>query len=93
MDIVVASMQVETWCRPWHCKLVEQVGDKQDWVLILPGELVEVPKVDTEVKGTILFLANRTGAPAGDWDDRMNPFPSMSSGTHEVDQALCQRRG
>jgi len=47
-NIVVASVQVELGIDLGTAELVEQVGDEWDWVPILPGDLVEVPKVDTE---------------------------------------------
>src|SRR5882672_85993 len=78
-NIVVASAQVELGIDLGTAELVQEVGNKQDWVLILPCELVEVPEVDTELQVPSFFFANRTGAPAGDWDDRMKPLPSMSS--------------
>src|SRR5882672_11155872 len=78
-NIVVASPQVELGVDLGTAELVKEICDKQDRVPILPGELVEVPKVDTESEVLSFFLANRTGAPAGDWDDQMNLFPSISS--------------
>ena len=47
-DIVVASAQVELGVDLGTAELVEQVCDEWDRVPILPGDLVEVPKVDTE---------------------------------------------
>src|SRR5467141_5148160 len=47
-NIVVASPQVELSVDLGTAKLVKEVGDKRDRVPILPGELVEIPEVDTE---------------------------------------------
>src|SRR5882672_1362384 len=55
-NIVVTSMQVKLCVDLGTAELVKEVGDKQDQVLILPGELIEVPKVDTEPKGAIFLL-------------------------------------
>src|SRR5882672_4145106 len=56
VHIVVVSTQVELGVDLGTSELVKEVGDKRDWVLILPGELVEVPKVDTESQGPIFLL-------------------------------------
>ena len=48
--------------------MVDEVCDQQSGVSVLSGDLVEVPKVDTEPKGAVFFLANRTGAPPGELD-------------------------
>jgi len=36
--------------------MVKEVCDEGDWVLILPGDLVEVPEFNTASQGTILLL-------------------------------------
>ena len=48
MNIVVARTQVEFSVDLGTAELVKEIGDKQDRVPILPGELIEVAKVDTE---------------------------------------------
>ena len=48
VHVVVASMHVELGVDLGTAELVKEVSDKRDWVPILPGELVEVPEVDTE---------------------------------------------
>ena len=58
-NIVVASVQVELGVEFCAAKLVKEVGDQLDWVLILSGELVEVPKVDTESQGPIFLLCKQ----------------------------------
>src|SRR5882724_10430858 len=77
-NIVVASTEVKLGVDLCAAKLVEEVGDKWNWVPILSSALVEVLEVNTEFQGATLFLGKRTGAPAGDWDHQMNPFPSIS---------------
>src|SRR5882672_1816574 len=47
-NIVVASPQVKLGVDLGTAELVKEIGDKRDWVPILPGEFVEVPEVDTE---------------------------------------------
>src|SRR5882672_6683040 len=47
-NIVVASPQVELSVDLGTAELVKEICDKQDRVPILPGELVEIPKVNTE---------------------------------------------
>src|SRR5467141_58917 len=59
IHIVVASMQVELGVDLGTAELVKEVCDKRDWVPILPGELVEVPKVDTEPQGSIFLLCEQ----------------------------------
>src|SRR5712664_151807 len=44
-NIVVARVQFELCVDLGASKLVQEVGDQWDWVLILPSELIEVPKV------------------------------------------------
>src|SRR5882672_2676299 len=46
--VVVASAQVELGVDLGTAELVKEIGDERDRVPILPGELVEVPEVDTE---------------------------------------------
>src|SRR5712664_4266947 len=46
-NIVVASPQVKLGVDLGTAELVKEIGDKRDWVPILPGELVEIPEVDT----------------------------------------------
>src|SRR5882672_221025 len=55
-NIVIASMQFELGVDLGAAKLVKEVGDKQNRVPILPGELVEVPEVDIELQGTVFLL-------------------------------------
>jgi len=59
--------------------LEHEVGDKGDQVLILLGDLVKVPKVNTESQAAIFFLGEEDRCTVGDCDDQMNPLPSMSS--------------
>ena len=59
MHIVVASMQVEFGIDLGAAEMFKEVGDKWDWVPILPGELVEIPKVDTELQGPIFLLGEQ----------------------------------
>jgi len=47
-NVVVASPQVELCVDLGTAELVKEIGDKWDRVQILPGELVEVPKVNAE---------------------------------------------
>src|SRR5467141_5281895 len=47
-NIVVASPQVKLGVDLGTAELVKEIGDKRDQVPILPGELVEIPEVDTE---------------------------------------------
>ena len=56
LKIVVARTDVKLGVDLCAAKLVEEVGDKWYWVLILPSNLVEVSKVDTESEGAILLL-------------------------------------
>jgi len=58
----------------------------------LPSDLVEVSDVYTESQVPSFFLAKRTGALPGDWDDWLNPLPACHRGIREGDQALCQRQ-
>ena len=55
--IVVASMEVKLGVDLCTAKLVEEVGDEWDQVLILPSDLVEVLEIDTELQGAILLLS------------------------------------
>ena len=76
-NIVVASMEVELGVDLCTAKLVEEIGDKWNWVPILLHDLVEVSEVNTESQGAMLFLEKRTGALPGDWDNWMNLLPSI----------------
>src|SRR5882672_9696512 len=58
-NIVVASPQVKLSVDLGTAELVKEVGDQWDRVLILPGELVEVPKVDTEPQGPVFLLCEQ----------------------------------
>jgi len=78
-NIVVASTEVKIDVDLCTSKLVEEVCDQWDQVLILPNDLVEVLEVNTELQGAVLLLSKGTGAPTGNWDDQMNPLPSISS--------------
>ena len=55
-DIVVSGVQVKLGVDFSQTKLVNKVCDQWYGVLILSGNLVEVPKVDTEPKGAVFFL-------------------------------------
>jgi len=55
-NIEVASTEVKIGVDLCTAKLVKKVCDNWDQVLILSGDLVEVPEVDTESQGTILLL-------------------------------------
>jgi len=55
-NIVVASMEVKLGIDLCTDKLVEEVCDKGDQVLILLSDFVEVPEVDTEFQGAILLF-------------------------------------
>src|SRR5467141_2999470 len=58
-NIVVASLQVELGVDLGAAELVQEVGDQQDQVPIFPGELVEVPKVNTESQGPVFLLCEQ----------------------------------
>src|SRR5882672_525203 len=58
-NIVVAGPQVELSVDLGTAELVKEIGDKRDRVPILPGELVEVPEVDTEPQGTVFLLCKQ----------------------------------
>src|SRR5882724_10653148 len=73
VNIVIASMQIELAVDIHSTELVKEVCDDGDWVLILFGDLVEVPEVHTKLQATIIFLGKEdrgTGWRLGDW---MNP--------------------
>src|SRR5882724_283411 len=57
INIAVASMEVELGVDFCAAKLVKEVGDEWDWVLILLSDLVEVSEVNTELQGAILLLS------------------------------------
>jgi len=57
VNIVVASVEVELGVDFCTAKLVKEVGDKRDWVPILPSDLVEVSEVNTELQDAILLLS------------------------------------
>jgi len=57
LNIVVASTEVKLGIDFCTAKLVEEVGDERDWVLILPSDFVEVSEVDTELQGAIFLLS------------------------------------
>src|SRR5882672_6129398 len=59
VNIVVASMQVELGIDLGTAELIKEIGDKRDWVPILPGELVEVPEVNTEPQGPVFLLCKQ----------------------------------
>src|SRR5882672_2824796 len=58
-NIVVASPQVELSVDLGTAKLVKEVGNKRNRVPILPGELVEIPEVDTESQGPIFLFCKQ----------------------------------
>src|SRR5467141_3628725 len=58
-NIVVASPQVKLSVDLGTAELVKEIGDKWDRVPILPGELVEIPEVDTESQGPIFLLCKQ----------------------------------
>jgi len=64
-NIVVASAEVELGVDLCAVQLVEEIGDKWNWVLILLSDLVEVSEVNTELQGAILLLHKETGALPG----------------------------
>src|SRR5882672_8939423 len=82
--IVVASMQVELGVALGTAELVKEVGDKQDRVPILPGELVKIPKVDTEPKGSIFLLCEQ------DWGTRWRLGRSDESFAKHVIEELAK---
>jgi len=47
-NIIVASTEVELGVDLWASQLVEEVGNKWNWVSILLSDLVEVSEVHTE---------------------------------------------
>ena len=62
-NIVVASMKVELGVDLGTAQLVEEVGEEGNWVVILLGDLVQVPEVHAESEGAILFLGKEDGGP------------------------------
>jgi len=78
-SIVVARIEIKLGVDLGAAELVEEVCDEGDLVPILSSDLVEVPEVYAKWQGTILLLEKRTGVPAGDCNDQMNPLLSMSS--------------
>src|SRR5882672_9577164 len=58
-NIVVASPQVELSVDLGTAKLVKEVGNKRNRVPILPGELVEVPEIDTESQGPVFLFCEQ----------------------------------
>ena len=56
VNIVVASMEVKLGVDLCAAKLVQEVGNKWDWVPILLSDLVEVLEVNTEFQGAIFLL-------------------------------------
>jgi len=56
VNIVVASTEVELGVDLCAAQLVEEVGNKWNWVSILPSDLVEVSEVYTESQGAVLLL-------------------------------------
>src|SRR5882724_9651224 len=77
-NIVVVSTEVKLGVDLCTAKLVEEVGDEWDQVLILPSDLVEVLEIDTELQGAILLLSKENRCTTGNWDDWMNPLLSIS---------------
>ena len=57
MNIVVARMEVELGVDLCTAQLAEEVGNKWNWVSILPSDLVEVSEVYTESQGAIFLLS------------------------------------
>ena len=55
-NIVVASMEVKLGVDLCTAQLVEEVGDKGNWVAILLGDLVQVPEINTESQTAIFLL-------------------------------------
>jgi len=84
-NIVVASTEVKIDVDLCTSKLVEEVCDQWDQVLILPNDLVEVLEVNTEFAGCCPFFLAKEQVHPGNWDDQMNPLPSISSVIHEGD--------
>src|SRR5882724_5614007 len=56
-NIVVASTEVELGVDLCAAQLVEEVGNKWNWVSILSSDLVEVSEVNTESQGAVLLLS------------------------------------
>ena len=79
MNIVVASMEVELGIDLCTAKLVKEVCDEGDQVLILPSDLLRFQKSTQSHRVLSFFLEKRTGVPDVNWDNWMNPLPSISS--------------
>src|SRR5882724_5616266 len=60
-NIVIAGAKVELGVDPCIAKLVEEVSDEGDRVLILARDFVEVSEVDAKPQSTILFLGEEDG--------------------------------
>ena len=45
-DLIVPTLQIELRKVPYICKLIKQVIDARDGILVLDGDLVESPIVD-----------------------------------------------
>src|SRR5467141_473140 len=77
--VVVASVQVELGVDLATAELVKELVTSRIGYRSFLVSLLRFLKSTQSCRVPSFFFANRTGAPAGDWDDQMNPLPSMSS--------------
>ena len=78
-DVVISGTQVKFGVDFGQPKVVNEVLDQWYGVSILLGNLVEVLKLTQSRRVPSFFLESRTGAPPGELDAQIKPFPSISS--------------
>src|SRR6266481_10153575 len=61
--VIVACMQIKLGVDLGRARLVNEVSDQRDWILIPSSDLIELPKIDTESKCAILLFGKENQYP------------------------------
>ena len=77
-QLMVTSAKVYLGVDSRSSQLIKQIINPRQWVPILDCDPVQLSVVNTQSKGLVLLLPNRTGAPHGEVLGLMNPLFNSS---------------
>ena len=76
-DLPVATLKVKRRKPPSSVKSVEEVVYPGQWVCVLDGSHIKLPKIDAEAQATALFFTITTGEAHGLLEGRMMSLASV----------------
>ena len=77
-QLIVTSAKVYLGVDSRSSQLIKQINNPLQWVSILDRNPIQLPVINAQSKGLVLFFANRIGAPHGEVLSLMNPLSYSS---------------